>query len=241
MNRIHLFCFPYAGGSAMMYCRWRSLLPASIQIHPIELSGRGKRMNEPFYQTMEQAVEDAYLSIPVHVLDEPIAFFGYSMGSLIAYELTRYLHEKHGKEPIHLFAAARRAPQIQGDGQKLYCLPEAEFLQEIIKLGGMSAEVLENKELMEMILPLLRADMQIVEKYSWRASKAALRTDITVLAGTRDVVPDEHMEAWKEMTAGRCTIAKYEGDHFFIHQHYELIGEHITRVLLQWKEAVTSV
>lgn len=153
MNRIHLFCFPYAGGSAMMYCRWRSLLSAFIQIHPIELSGRGKRMNEPFYQTMEQAVEDAYLSIPVHVLDEPIAFFGYSMGSLIAYELARYLHEKHGKEPIHLFAAARRAPQIQGDGLKLYRLPEAEFLQEIIKLGGMSAEVLENKELLEMILP----------------------------------------------------------------------------------------
>ncbi|MBG9791422.1 hypothetical protein ABD76_02310 [Paenibacillus dendritiformis] len=240
MNRIHLFCFPYAGGSAMMYCRWRSLLPASIQIHPIELSGRGKRMNEPYYQTMEQAVEDAYLSIPVHVLDEPIAFFGYSMGSLIAYELACYLQEKHGKEPVHLFAAARKAPHIQGDGQKLHRLPEAAFLQEIIKLGGMSAEVLDNKELMEMVLPLLRADMQIVETYKRRASRGALRSDITVLEGTGDIIPAEHMQAWKEVTAGRCNFMKYEGDHFFIHKHYELIAEHIANVLLPSQEAVTG-
>lgn len=231
MKKIHLFCFPYAGGSSMMYFRWRNQLSEFIEVHPIELAGRGRRMNEPFYNSIDEAVEDAYLSIPVHLISEPFAFFGYSMGSLIAYELAHYIREKHDRELKHLFVGARRAPHLNEKLKRISELSDRTFLEEMIKLGGMSEEVLENQELLDVFLPLIRADMRLVENYEWK-TRDLLHTDITVLAGNQDVIAVDQMEAWKETTSGACQLSVYEGDHFFIHKHYEVIAEQIKRVLI---------
>lgn len=234
MNCIHLICFPYAGGSSMMYYRWRNNLPSHIQLHPIELSGRGRRMNEPLYTSMEQAVEDAYLSIPSHLFEEKIVLFGYSMGSLIAYELAHYIKEKQGRDPAHLFVAARKAPHITKHKKALHALPHDKFVQEMLQLGGMSREVFENKELAEIFVPLLRSDLQIVESYQWEETREPLNTDITVLTGADDVIPIEHMHAWHQVTKRSCTLSVYPGDHFFIHQQYNRITEQIARVMSEY-------
>lgn len=215
----------------MMYFRWRNQLSEFIELHPIELAGRGRRMNEPYYHSIDEAVEDAYLSIPVHLIREPIAFFGYSMGSLIAYELAHYIKEKHGNELTHLFVGARRAPHLNGHVKQISALPDQTFLAEMIRLGGMSDEVLQNQELLDVFLPLIRGDMRIVENYEWKP-RDLLQTDITVLAGDQDVIAMDQLEAWGDMTSGACQLSVYEGDHFFINKHYEVIAEQIKRVLL---------
>jgi surfactin synthase thioesterase subunit len=165
------------------------------------------------------------------LFEEKFALFGYSMGSLIAYELAHYIKEKQGRDPAHLFVAARRAPHITRHKKALHALPHDKFVQEMLQLGGMSREVFENKELAEIFVPLLRSDLQIVEGYHWAGTREPLNTDITVLAGANDSIPMEHMHAWKQVTKGNCTLSVYPGDHFFIHQQYNRITEQITRVM----------
>ena len=103
MNRIRLFCFPYAGGSSEIFLRWKKYLDQNIELNPIELSGRGHRCNELFYDDFESVIEDVYKIIKYSLSDVPYAFLGHSMGSLIAYELCYKLIEFGDEPPIHIF------------------------------------------------------------------------------------------------------------------------------------------
>ena len=215
-ERLTLFCFPYAGGSASIYRNWAVKLPAFVHVCPVQLPGRGPRTKEPSYTNLEAMVAD--LAGPLRpLMEQPFAFFGHSMGALISFELARKLRREHGLAPVHLFLSGRRAPQVPDTEPLTYNLPDAEFIEELRTLKGTPAEVLEHPELMELLLPLLRTDFEICQTYRY-VPEEPLDCPMSVFGGLEDTgILREHLEPWKELTSGPFILRMLPGDHFFLH------------------------
>ncbi|MDZ7319899.1 MAG: alpha/beta fold hydrolase, partial [candidate division KSB1 bacterium] len=197
---IRLFCFPYAGGSAMTYRTWSDLLPKNIEVYPVELPGRGSRMREQPYTNMTPLVHDLGLALKPY-LDKPYAFWGHSMGALIGFELARLFRRWQLPGPMQLFASGHTAPQVKSSHQPIYNLPEREFLVELRQLEGTPEAVLNNQELMQLLIPMLRADFEVNETYRYDP-EPPLACPITVYGGANDRdVNREALEAWREQTS----------------------------------------
>ena len=222
--RVRLFCFPYAGGSAAAFRQWPGLLSPAIEVCPVHLPGRGARMGETPFADLRGLVE-AFLPAMGEHLDRPFAFFGHSMGGAIAFELSRRLRGLYGVEPRHLFISGRRAPHLPGTLGPIYNLPEPEFKQALNRLNGTPAEVLEHEEMMELLLPLLRADISVSQTYSCE-ERPSLTCPVTVYGGLRDTSDDPAgLGAWREHTVRAFDLRIFDGDHFFINTaQSELLG-----------------
>lgn len=237
LARLRLFCFPYAGGGAPIFRQWSHHLPSTVEVCPIQLPGRGDRLLDPPYTRLLTLVEDIARDIQPY-LDKPFAFFGHSMGALIGFELARQLRREAKVEPVHLFVSGRRAPQILERNQPRCDLPESELLDELRNLNGTPKELLEHSELMLLMLPLLRADFEVSETYTYTADPP-LNCSITAFGGITDLeVTCDHLEAWRDQTAARFTLHMFKGDHFFIHQAEHLLLRAILDELHQRMDAI---
>ena len=227
---LRVFCFPYAGGTSLTYLAWAQLLPPTVHVVPVELPGRGARLHEPPFVSLPDLI-DALAEVITPLLDKPFAFFGHSMGAVIAFELARRLRRQHAVEPQKLFVSGRRAPQVPDDGPVTYNLPNDELIEELQRLDGTPKEVLEHAELMELLIPLLRADFQLVQTYEYLAD-APLRCPITVYSGLQDInVTREVLLAWEEQTHSRFALRMLPGDHFFLRSSQRLLLESLGQEL----------
>lgn len=166
LKQLRLFAFPYAGGSSNIYHDLKSYLPAEVDFCPVELPGRGRRLTEPLCENMACLVEDVSQQIKGQ-LDLPFAFFGYSMGSLLAYELA-VRFQKEGETPVALYVAASRAPHLPRRDLDIGDLSDDEALiTKLRQLNGTPEEVWQNPELLEIVLPILRADFSVVSRYTY--------------------------------------------------------------------------
>lgn len=213
--KLRLFCFSYAGGSAWVFRPWLNHLPSFIELCPLELPGRGKRWTEKPFTNLDSLVQTLGTAI-LPYLNRPFAFFGHSMGAMISFELTRLLSQKYEIEPVHLFVSGCRAPQLRDPNPPIYNLPEPEFIAEIRRLNGTPDAVLENAELMELVLPALRADFEMLETYKYTEA-SSLNCPIAVFGGLQDTeVTTEDLQAWQVQTNRAFSLQMFEGDHFFI-------------------------
>ena len=221
---LKIFCFPYAGGSALVFKKWEDLLPPNVQVVSVELPGRGARMQEPPFVSLPDLI-DNLREVIWPLLDKPFAFFGHSMGAIIGFELARALRRKYCVEPQTLFVAGRRAPQIPNSEPVTYNLPKDEFTKELIELDGTPKELLEHEELMEMIIPLLRADFQLIQTYRYLV-EPPLKCPIIAYGGLRDRhATREKLILWKELTSSRFSLSMLPGDHFFLRSsQVQLLG-----------------
>ncbi|HJR08604.1 MAG TPA: alpha/beta fold hydrolase [Pyrinomonadaceae bacterium] len=230
--RLRLFCFPYAGGDAVIYRSWPEMLPAEIEISAAQLPGRGRRMREVPYTALMPLVEAMSDAILPH-LDRPFAFFGHSMGAMIAFELARHLRERANVQPVHLFVSGRPAPQIPRVPSVRYDAPEPEFIEELRSLEGTPPEVFSHPELMQLMLPLLRADFSVVHTYAY-APAPPLDCPITAIGGLLDEEANrEHLEAWREHTNAAFKVRMLQGNHFFLNTQRALLLSVIAQELRQ--------
>jgi medium-chain acyl-[acyl-carrier-protein] hydrolase len=213
--RLRLFCFPYAGGKALTYKPWPEGLPAAVEVWAVRPPGVfGGPRRRPFTSLAPMVEEVAAVIRPS--LDKPFAFFGHSMGALFGFELARLLRRSGGPSPVHLFASGRRAPQIPDTLPPTYNLPDAEFLEELRRLNGTPREVLEHPELLELMIPHLRADFEVVQTYVY-AEGPPLDIPISAYGGLEDEeVSVEDLEGWREQTTAAFSLRMFPGDHFFI-------------------------
>lgn len=224
MTKVKLFCFPYAGGAAASYNQWKQYLDPYIEFRAIELAARGRRMREPNYKSIDNAVDDVFNIIKNELTQEPYVLCGHSMGTMIAFELAYKIKEQGLPGPIHIIFSGRCAPHIPRDNKRtLHHLPDDEFKKEMLEMGGTPKEFFEHPELMEVFLPLLRGDFTLTETYVHPPKDAPLDVDFTVLSGKQDEDTTEEVEAWRIHTTGNCDIHYFEGDHFFIHDETEKV------------------
>ncbi|OUL18949.1 putative thioesterase [Nostoc sp. T09] len=227
---LRLFCFPYAGGSSLIFRSWPDSLPTSVEVCTVELPGRGRQMKLQPYNKIEPLV-DAIASVIHPYLDIPFAFFGHSMGGLVSFELARLLRKKYGTLPVHLFISGRRAPQIPDLEPPIHNLPELAFIEELRQLKGTPPAVLENAELMQLFLPILRADFAVLETYIY-TSEPPLECPITVFGGLQDSeVGCDELQAWQEQTKADFNLHMFPGDHFFLHSSQSILLEKLVKYL----------
>ncbi len=213
--RVRLFCLPYAGGGASIYRSWPDALPDDIAVLPVQLPGRENRMAEPPITRLRLLVALLAQALRPH-LTEPYAFFGHSMGALLAFELTRHLRRQRVPLPVHLFLSGRRAPTIEDTDEPAHTLPHDAFVARLRELDGTPEAVLAHPELMELVLPTLRADFAVCETYTYTA-EPPLACGLTVFGGTDDSsTPLEQLDDWATQTTGPAQVLHIPGGHFFI-------------------------
>lgn len=232
--RLRLFCFPYAGGAASIYRNWADELPPDVDVCPIQLPGRESRLTE---QPLDDfaAIIQAMTRYLHPYLNIPFALFGHSMGALLGFELARYLRQHYYLSPVQLFISGCSAPQIFDFGRRIHDLPEPEFLEEVRSLNGTPDEVLQHPELMQLLMPVLRADFGVVETYTYTPGDP-LDCPISVFGGMQDdEVGRDDLEAWRQQTRGAFQLRMFPGDHFFLHADRALLlaalSEDLSRLL----------
>lgn len=214
-----LICFHHAGGNASLYYQWPASLPDSIELISVQLPGRGNRIAEPCHVDMPELIEELYETVKPE-LDKPFAFFGYSMGGLVAYELARRF-EKEGIVAKRVFAAAIRAPQVFHQTGRPKCseLADEALMAELRKLGGTPEEMFANRELWDLCSPIIRADYEVLDHYQ-HAPMPQLRSPLTVFGGDNDAeATPEALGAWKAVCSDDFRLRMYTGGHFFINSH----------------------
>jgi len=218
-----LFLFPYAGGGPPAFGKWPAALPFTVESWIAHYPGRGSRYQEPPLKELVALAERLAQAIQP-VLDQPFAFFGHSMGALLAFELARQLQRQNLPQPDILFLSACGAPAIPDPRRAIHALPDAEFLVALQDFNGIPAEVVDSPELMELLLPALRADFEALEMYRYRASEPALDCRIVALGGLEDPGLDrERLEAWQQHSNAGFKALFFPGDHFFIHTAREAV------------------
>lgn len=210
---VRLFCFPFAGGGASIYRDWGPELPG-VDVVAIQPPGREDRYSHQAYTDLRALTADLAVAIEP-LLDRPAVFFGHSMGGSIAYQLARDLQPR-GRSPQLLILSARPAPHIPPDRRPIHALSDDAFMAELRKLAGTPAAVLENRELMEFLLPTLRADFQLCDTYVCERT-AALDVPMLLFYGEDDETAGRRkVEPWQEYTTGAVTVQEFSGNHFFV-------------------------
>ena len=213
---IRLFCFSYAGGGASVFSSWSSCLPCFVEVCAVELPGRESLFKETPFTSLSLLIDSVLYSLN-GAMDLPFVLFGHSMGALLAFELARELRRQGGPEPATLFVSAHRAPHLPDPHPPVAELSDLELIADLQRLQGTPPEALENRELMLLLLPLLRADFALCENYQYQTD-GPLDYPIVAFGGLDDSeIEQAEILAWGEHTDNIFQIKMLPGNHFFIH------------------------
>jgi len=217
-----LFCFPFAGGSASFFRDWQNISEQNgIELCAIQMPGREDRIGEGLFTDVDKAVTEIVEAM-IDFQDKPYAFFGHSMGTLISFEVTRKLRLLNMRQPDILFVSSGKAPHIQ-PRRMLHKLSDECFLLKINELGGIPDIILENQDLINLYLPILRADFKMIETYQYTDSQP-LDINIVAYGGRLDrEVRYQDIAAWEGYSVKPFSIHVYEGDHFYLRNHREVL------------------
>jgi len=213
-----LYCFAHAGGGGSFFQPWRELLEPGVEVRPVVLPGRETRISEPPVTSVTELVEPVARAIEADVAGRAgdYAVFGHSMGSVVAYEVTRRLEAGPGPDPTCLFVSGRRAPHLPARHEPLHVMPDEAFLDAVVQLNGTPDELLEHDDLIRLLLPTMRADFTVSETYREQPG-GRLRCPVAALTGDADPQADlEEMAGWRVTTTGAFTLRVFRGDHFYL-------------------------
>ena len=229
---LRLICFPYAGGSAQIFYPWINLLPDWVELVAVQLPGRSTRMSEPALMDTA-AIMQALLPQISPILNQPYVLFGHSLGATLAFEMMRYCRLHHLRQPALFMPAGRRAPHITDLSPPTWQLPDAQFIEKLRVLNGTPQSVLEHEELMQLVLPVLQADLAVAEQHQYQP-QSKLTVPFYVLGGEQDEAnhTEQAMQAWQQHTSADFKSALLSGDHFFIHSQEKQLLDLVNAALL---------
>jgi surfactin synthase thioesterase subunit len=187
-------------------------------------------MAEPLLTNIFDLVDDVFYLIKDD-LAEPYAIYGHSLGTILGYLLSCKIVRENLPLPLHLFVSGRQGPPIEGEERGWHLLPDAEFIQRVLAYGGIPREVAAEKELMDLFVPIMRADFQALSAYSYHQPEEPLSIPITVMIGSEEDITYEEALTWQAVTTHPVSIEQFPGNHFFIFDHLQKIGQLISETL----------
>ena len=236
-GRLNLFFFPHAGGGASAFYQWSRVLPEAITSYAVQLPGRETRLRENLHRQVSSVVE-SLAEVLQPYLDTPFIFWGHSMGALLSFELTRHLQHKGAPTPERLFVSGYNAPHIPYSDPHIHHLPEADFVAALKELNGTPEMVLKDAELRQLVLPIVRADFQLVETYTYEEAKP-LNCPITVLDGVADEKTNEaDLQEWQRQSRQVLEMFTFPGDHFFL---YDLQPKLVNTVINLFNRQIQNI
>jgi medium-chain acyl-[acyl-carrier-protein] hydrolase len=202
-------------GIAQAFHDWPWCLPPSAEMGAIQLPGRGHRLGEPHIKRLAPLSHIIAQEL-LPYLDKPFVFFGHSLGALLCFETARSLRRKNWRKPAHLFVSATEAPHRQNLEEPLSGLPKIALIKKLREFNGAPVEALQNDELLDVMLPTIRAGFELCETYEYHPESPP-ECPITIYGGLEDhEVEAERLAAWSEMTVGNCEIRMFPGGHFYL-------------------------
>ena len=221
--KLRLFCFPYAGGGASAFKSWNEVLPENIELCIFQMPGREERLGETLITEMPILV-DAMVKEVEAFSDIPHAFFGHSMGAIVAYEVARQLITGSGNQIKHLFLSARASPDLQDNSDPLRFLDDEIFIDRLHQTYGAVPEAIrQSAELRKVFLPILRADVELLEKYKEVMSEP-LDCPISVFGGKSDPAISKGMlSGWRTRTNAVFMQHEFPGEHFYLNLEREAV------------------
>jgi surfactin synthase thioesterase subunit len=229
MQKIKLICLPFAGGSRYSYYRYMRFAPEWLEIVPVDLPGRGSRLNDPLLTNIHSIVEDVLTSIEPHI-QSGYALYGHSMGALTALLLMRQLRKRKMNLPLHLFVTGHGGPSANNNKIIRHALPKEQLIGELNSLDGMPAEILQDEWMMDFFLPVIRADFEAIETYRYESDEK-FEIPITCVIGKEEQISLENARAWSRETIAHVDVRQFPGKHFFIYQHDNEVVRLIGRTL----------
>lgn len=210
-----LLCIPFAGGGAAAYHPWVNGVLPGVELIRIRLPGRESRLREPLIDEFD-AIIGLLVQELIPWLDLPFFLYGHSMGALLAFELARELRRTRGILPARLFVGGFRAPHLPPPDSPFSHLPTPAFLDRVLQYGGIPSLILNEPELMDIFVPILRADFRIIESYVYK-EEPPLECPITAFGGMSDPkVTKDRIDAWRIQTAAGFDSHFFNGGHFFL-------------------------
>lgn len=220
--RLRLFCFPFAGGGATTYRTWQEHLSPLIEVYPVQLPGHENRIHEPPFRRMDPLVE-AICNAIFPYLDRPYAVFGHSLGTIIGYEVCTYLQRHYRLSPALLAVSARRPPHVPV-GRVYHDRPWLELAARLQELGGTPSNLLQDRDWIEILEPMVRADLELHENYQPRFT-SPLYCPLVALGGMDDPeVSRPQLEGWRRYTNGDFQLKMFSGGHFYLNHCREMLA-----------------
>jgi surfactin synthase thioesterase subunit len=209
-----LCCFSPAGSGASFFRPWKAAAAPDLEIVPFQLPGREDLFGQAPLLHIEHmaALWLRQTALPPF---HPYAVFGHSMGAMVAFEALRLQRKRGLPAPSLAVFSAHQAPHLELRAGKIAHLPSPDFLREVVALGGIRSEVLAHEELVDLILPALRADFAACENYRF-VDEPPLAVPFLVLAGDSDPWVDPGgLAAWSAHTSAGCRVDTLPGNHFY--------------------------
>jgi medium-chain acyl-[acyl-carrier-protein] hydrolase len=212
------------------FAPWAELLSPSIDLAIVRLPGRESRIREPFCPSAIEAAKLAAGEIAAFT-DLPCAVFGHSMGAVVAFEIARRLRQI-GRPPIMLGVSGWRGPSLPERLPPLAHLPVDEFALAIQdRFGAVPRAVLEDRELLALLIPTLRADVGLVERYRYQTD-LPLSCPIVAYGGESDPhATESDLQTWGRETSGAHHVRLFPGGHFFLQSARDQLLAHLKRDL----------
>lgn len=229
MTKLRLFCFPYGGAGASGYRAWARFLPSSVEIVPVNFPGRETRFRETPHTEIGPLLEE--LLTTLDFTSGPFAFFGHSLGALVAFALTRELRGRRKPMPRLLVVSGYPAPQLHRDRPHVGKLPHDKFVATLREHFDVTDELLDNPILAEMALPVLRADLSVVESYAYR-DEPPLDFPLVAFGGIGDPeASEEQIRGWQAQSTRPVPVRMFPGGHFFINSDREAVLDELASAL----------
>ena len=218
LARVRLFCLPFAGGGASVYRGWGKELAPAIEVCPIQLPGRENRFSETAHRDIATLAPAIARQLQFY-LDKPYLVYGHSMGALLAFEVLRILQQKGQPLPEVAVLGAHRAAHLPPKRQPMSELDDDAFIAKLTTFGGFPKEVLDSKELLQFVMPTLRADFALCDGYAHEPGEA-LDCPLVMVAGQHDQeVGPADMQAWQVHTVHPARLVTLDAGHFFLKTH----------------------
>ena len=215
-GKLKMICFPHSGGGSNAYRTWPTNLPPFIEVYGITLPGREYRFGEPLISELTKVVDGLFGELLSVTQSGTSIFFGHSLGAKIAFETIREMRRKNFRLPEYLFVSGNEAPQIPED-EIVHALPREEFIAKLKEYQGVSEEVFQEEELLEICIPIIRSDLKIGEMHVYQ-DEAPLACPISAFYGTDDTIETDEIQAWAMQTQVAFKMRVYPGGHFYLQE-----------------------